>query len=59
MFGYLILTILVFTLVAYFVGSSAGRRFVAEGNKNHSLPGYHPGSISAIDSATTDRQEYP
>jgi phosphate transport system permease protein len=40
--GYLLLAIVAFSLAAYFVGQSAGRKFVAaEGNSVHSLPGYH------------------
>jgi phosphate transport system permease protein len=46
-FGYLLLTILVFTLVAYFVGSSAGRKFANTGVQAHSLPGYH-GAFVAV-----------
>jgi phosphate transport system permease protein len=46
-FGYLLLTILGFTLVAYFVGSSAGREFAAGGTQAHSLPGYH-GAFVAV-----------
>lgn len=42
MAGYLLLAIVAFSLAAYFVGQSAGRKFVAaEGNSVHSLPGYH------------------
>lgn len=47
MFSYLLLTILVFTLVAYFVGSSAGRKFASSGVQAHSLPGYH-GAFVAV-----------
>jgi phosphate transport system permease protein len=46
--GYLLLTIIVFSLVAYFVGRAAGRGFVAaEAGKVHSLPGYH-GAFVAV-----------
>ena len=47
MFGYLILTILVFTLVAYFVGQTAGRSFALADRQTHSLPGYH-GAFVAV-----------
>jgi phosphate transport system permease protein len=46
--GYLLLAILAFAFAAFFVGRSAGRRFVAaEGSAVHSLPGYH-GAFVAI-----------
>ncbi|MBK8082779.1 MAG: phosphate ABC transporter permease subunit PstC [Devosia sp.] len=48
MAGYLFLAIIAFSLAAYFVGQSAGRKFVnAEGSAVHSLPGYH-GAFVAI-----------
>lgn len=48
MFGYLILTILAFTLVAYYVGSSAGRKFAGvPANQTHSRPAYH-GAFVAV-----------
>jgi phosphate transport system permease protein len=46
--GYLLLAIIVFSLVAFYVGRSAGNRFVAaEGASVHSLPGYH-GAFVAV-----------
>lgn len=48
MAGYLFLAIIVFALVAFFVGRSAGQKFVAaDGHSVHSLPGYH-GAFVAI-----------
>ncbi|ODT64801.1 MAG: phosphate ABC transporter permease subunit PstC [Pelagibacterium sp. SCN 63-23] len=48
MAGYLLLAIVVFALVAFFVGQSAGKKFVAnDGTAVHSLPGYH-GAFVAI-----------
>ncbi|MEX0628178.1 MAG: phosphate ABC transporter permease family protein, partial [Cucumibacter sp.] len=48
MFGYLLLAIVAFSIVAFFVGRSAGARFVAaSGVKPNSLPGYH-GAFVAI-----------
>lgn len=48
MFGYLLLAILVFSIVAYFVGQTTGKKFVAaNGASTHSLPGYH-GAYVAI-----------
>ena len=48
MFGYLLLAILVLSVVAFYVGRAAGKRFVAAtGNKTHSLPGYH-GAFVAV-----------
>lgn len=48
MFGYLLLAIVVLSIVAFYVGRSAGNRFVAAtGNKTHSLPGYH-GAFVAV-----------
>lgn len=48
MVGYLFLAILVFSLGAYFVGQSAGRRFLAaNGASTHSVPGYH-GAFVAV-----------
>lgn len=48
MVGYLFLTILVFSIVAFFAGRSAGNRFVAaNGVSTHSLPGYH-GAFVAV-----------
>ena len=48
MAGYLLLTIIAFSLVAYFVGRATGRSFVtAETGKVHSLPGYH-GAFVAV-----------
>lgn len=48
MVGYLFLAILVFSLAAFFVGRSAGLRFVASnGAATHSLPGYH-GAFVAV-----------
>ncbi len=49
MLGYLFLTILALSLVAYFVGRSAGARFAARRRapRSHSLPGYH-GAFVAI-----------
>tara|TARA_R110002020_G_scaffold32448_8_gene99850 strand:+ start:5128 stop:6507 length:1380 start_codon:yes stop_codon:yes gene_type:complete len=46
--GYLLLAIVVFALVAFWVGRSAGNRFVsANGASVHSLPGYH-GAFVAV-----------
>lgn len=46
--GYLLLAILAFALIAFYVGQSAGRRFVAASSiKIHSLPGYH-GAFVAV-----------
>jgi phosphate transport system permease protein len=46
--GYLFLTIVALSLVAYFVGQSAGRRFATvHGHDAHSLPSYH-GAFVAI-----------
>jgi phosphate transport system permease protein len=46
--GYLFLTIIALSLIAYAVGQSAGRRFAAEhGPEMHSLPSYH-GAFVAI-----------
>ena len=48
MIGYLLLAILVFAVVAYFTGRTAGNRFVAaNGASVHSLPGYH-GAFVAV-----------
>lgn len=49
MAGYLFLAILIFSAIAYFVGQSAGNRFVASngGTAVHSLPGYH-GAFVAV-----------
>lgn len=48
MAGYLLLAIIVFALVAFYVGQSAGKKFVAsDGHAVHSLPGYH-GAFVAI-----------
>jgi phosphate transport system permease protein len=48
MVGYLFLTIVALSLVAYFVGQSAGRRFATvQGHDAHSLPSYH-GAFVAI-----------
>lgn len=48
MAGYLLLAIVVFALVAFYVGQSAGKKFVAaEGASVHSLPGYH-GAFVAV-----------
>ncbi len=50
MFGYLLLTIIALSVIAYFVGRSAGTRFAgaARGDEIvHSLPGYH-GAFVAI-----------
>ena len=48
MVGYLFLTILGLSLVAYLVGLASGRRFLAaEGEAMHSLPSYH-GAYVAI-----------
>ncbi len=48
MAGYVVAAILVFSAVAYFVGRSAGERFVsANGAQVHSLPGYH-GAFVAV-----------
>jgi phosphate transport system permease protein len=47
-FGYLLLTIIALSLVAFFVGRTAGARFAgAAGSDIHSLPGYH-GAFVAI-----------
>jgi phosphate transport system permease protein len=49
-FGYLVLIILAFTLVAYFVGNQAGRSFAREtgtGERAHSMPAYH-GAFVAV-----------
>jgi phosphate transport system permease protein len=46
--GWLLLAIVVFSLAAFYIGRSAGRRFVAaDGNSVHSLPGYH-GAFVAV-----------
>ena len=50
MFGYLVLIILAFTLVAYFVGNRAGRSFAGTagaGERAHSMPAYH-GAFVAV-----------
>lgn len=48
MLGYLFLAIIVFSLAAFYIGRSAGIRFVAaNGAATHSLPGYH-GTFVAI-----------
>src|SRR5690606_41503320 len=48
MAGYLLLAILGFSLVAFYVGRTAGTRFAAaDGNAVHSLPGYH-GAFVAV-----------
>lgn len=48
MAGYLLLAIVVFALIAFYVGRTAGARFVAgSGAMVHSLPGYH-GAFVAI-----------
>ncbi|WP_108461256.1 phosphate ABC transporter permease subunit PstC [Devosia naphthalenivorans] len=48
MVGYLLLAIVVFALVAFWVGRSAGDRFVTAGGASvHSLPGYH-GAFVAV-----------
>ena len=47
MFGYLLLTILALSIVAYLVGASAGRRFALAEGGAHSLPSYH-GAFVAI-----------
>lgn len=48
MIGYLLLAIIVFSLAAFYVGRSAGNRFVAaNGPETHSLPGYH-GAFVAV-----------
>ncbi len=48
MAGYLFLAIVVFSLIAFYVGRRAGRSFVAsDGTAVHSLPGYH-GAFVAI-----------
>ena len=48
MVGYLFLAILVFSIVAFLVGRSAGHRFAAtSGVSTHSLPGYH-GAFVAV-----------
>ena len=48
MIGYLFLTILALSLVAYLVGAASGRRFQAAGGEAvHSLPSYH-GAYVAI-----------
>jgi phosphate transport system permease protein len=47
-FGYLLLTIIVLSLIAYYVGLSSGRKFAdVVGNEAHSLPSYH-GAFVAI-----------
>jgi phosphate transport system permease protein len=46
-FGYLLLTIAALSLVAYYVGRSAGARFAAGHAETHSLPSYH-GAFVAI-----------
>jgi phosphate transport system permease protein len=45
--GYLLLTILALTAVAFLVGDRAGRRFATGGAAAHSLPSYH-GAFVAI-----------
>ena len=48
MFGYILLTIIALSLVAYFVGRSTGARFAGQaGGTVHSLPNYH-GAFVAI-----------
>ncbi len=47
MAGLLILMILIMSLVAFWVGRAAGKRFAAEGGSAHSLPSYH-GAFVAI-----------
>lgn len=47
MLGYLFLTILAMSLVAFHVGRTAGRRFVVSGAETHSVPSYH-GAYVAI-----------
>ncbi|GLQ53190.1 phosphate ABC transporter permease subunit PstC [Devosia nitrariae] len=48
MVGYLFLAIVIFSIVAFFVGRAAGNRFVTtEGVTTHSLPGYH-GAFVAV-----------
>ena len=48
MVGYLFLTIIVLSLIAFYVGRSAGNAFfVAKGARTHSLPEYH-GAFVAI-----------
>ncbi|HHY49260.1 MAG TPA: phosphate ABC transporter permease subunit PstC [Alphaproteobacteria bacterium] len=48
MAGYLLAAILVFSLVAFYVGRTTGRKFAtADGVKVHSLPGYH-GAFVAV-----------
>ncbi len=47
MLGYLLLAILVLSIIAFYVGRSAGKRFVAAGGSTHSRPGYH-GAFVAI-----------
>ncbi len=49
MAGYLILTIIAFSLIAFWIGRSAGNKFVADaqGTTVHSLPGYH-GAFVAV-----------
>lgn len=48
MLGYVLLAIIVFSLVAFYVGRDAGNRFAAaNGPDTHSLPGYH-GAFVAI-----------
>jgi phosphate transport system permease protein len=46
--GYILLAIIVFSIIAYYVGRAAGNRFVtAEGITVHSLPSYH-GAFVAV-----------
>lgn len=48
MVGYLVLAILIFSIVAFYVGRAAGNRFVhTDGVSTHSLPGYH-GAFVAV-----------
>lgn len=48
MAGYLLLAIIVFSIIAFYVGRMAGNRFVAaEGTAVHSLPSYH-GAFVAV-----------
>lgn len=48
MIGYILLAILIFSIVAYYVGRAAGNSFVsAEGTSVHSLPSYH-GAFVAV-----------
>jgi phosphate transport system permease protein len=47
LFGYLLLTIIALSLIAYLVGQSAGRRFAGADGGAHSLPSYH-GAYVAI-----------